>query len=246
MSSIASGAKAFKVVIPARYASTRLEGKPLRKIGSKPLIQHVYENARCSGAEQVVVATDNEDIAKCIKQINGIVQMTSPHCASGSDRIAEAVALLQWPESTIVVNIQGDEPFLSPEDICNVANALILFPDAAMTTLASTLHPEDYDNPNVVKVITDERGMALQFSRALIEVDGRDCRRHLGVYAYQCGYLQRFTRLPIPEIERHDHLEQWRALSHGDLIYVGKALSKVILGIDTEEDLRKAEKLLNT
>ncbi len=244
MSDTTGSAESFRVVIPARCDSTRLPGKPLRMIGAKPLIRHVYDNVCRSGVERVVVATDSEDIAACIRDAGGEAQLTSPDCASGSDRIAEAVASMRWPADAIVVNVQGDEPFLAPADIRAVADALVRFPDAAIATLSAPLAPEDRDDPNVVKVISDERGMALAFSRAPLEQDGRICRRHLGVYAYRCGYLQRFVRLPVPDAERRERLEQLRALHHGDLIRVEEAVSEIVLGIDTEEELRAAEKLL--
>ncbi len=242
MSATTGSAEPFRVVIPARHDSTRLPGKPLRMIGARPLIRHVYDNACRSGAEQVVVATDSEKVAECIRGAGGKVQMTSPDCRSGSDRIAEAVAAMQWPKEAIVVNIQGDELFLAPADVCTVAEALVRFPQAAMATLSALLAPEHLDDPSVVKVTTDDRGMALHFSRAPI-VNGD--RRHIGIYAYRCSYLQRFTRLPAPGIERRERLEQLRALFHGDLIRVDEAVSDVVLSIDTEDDLRAAQKLLS-
>ncbi len=244
MNATTGNVEAFRVVIPARCDSNRLPGKPLRMIGAKPLIRHVYDNACRSGAECVVVATDSEKVAACIWAAGGTAQMTSPDCASGSDRIAEAVASMQWPADAIVVNVQGDEPFLAPADVRTVANALVRFPGAAMATLSAPLAPEHRDDPNVVKVIADDRGMALAFSRAPIARDGHVCRRHLGIYAYRCGYLWRFTQWPAPDAERRERLEQLRALHHGDSIRVDAAASEIVLGIDTEDELREAEKLL--
>ena len=232
----------FRVVIPARLSSARLPRKPLRPLGGKPLILRVHDAALRSGAEEVVVATDSEEIAGCVRDAGGRAQMTSPGCATGSDRIAEAVTTLRWPADTIVVNIQGDEPFLCPRDVQTVAAALTRFPDAVMSTLAAPLEPGHEDDPNVVKLVTNERGMALRFSRAPL---GAGSRRHLGVYACRCAYLRRFTSLPVPDAERRERLEQLRVLRNGDLIRVDEAVSEVILGIDTEDDLRAAERLLD-
>ncbi len=240
----ASGGEAFRIVIPARYASSRLPGKPLRILGSRPLIEHVYENARRSGAEQVVVATDDVRIAEHIERIGGLAQMTSPDCASGSDRVAEVVAALQWSDGSIVVNVQGDEPFLSPQDIADVATALAKHPDASIATLSAPLSDARRRDANVVKVMTDDDGVALQFSRASIEY-ATEWRHHLGVYAYRCGYVRRFTRLPSPEIERREKLEQLRALCRGDIIYVHKAQGEAMPGIDTESDLVEAIKFMD-
>ena len=244
MSVTSGGVDAFRVVIPARRASQRLADKPLRKLVGKPLILHVHDNALRSGAERVVVATDDEEIAACVRDAGGEARMTSSSCASGSDRIAEAIDSMRWPDEVVVVNVQGDEPFLEAEDVRTVAGALARFPDAAVSTLSAPLEPRYRDDPNVVKVVTDERGAALDFSRSMIEREEGVCRRHLGVYAYRCGYLRRFTRLPSPEIERRERLEQLRALFHGDLIQVSEARSEIVLGIDTEEDLHEAERLL--
>lgn len=244
MSVTSSGGDVFRVVIPARRASRRLADKPLRELGAKPLILHVHDNALRSGAERVVVATDDEEIAACVRDAGGEAQMTSSACASGSDRIAEAVDSMQWPDDVIVVNVQGDEPFLEAGDVRTAAAALARFPGAAVSTLSAPLEPRHRNDPNVVKVVADERGAALAFSRSMIEREGAVCRRHIGVYAYRCGYLRRFTRLPAPEIERRERLEQLRVLSHGDSIQVSEAASEIVLGIDTEEDLREAERLL--
>ena len=244
MSVTTGSADVFNVVIPARLDSKRLPGKPLRLLGGRPLIRHVYENARYSGAEQVVVATDSEDIAACIRGVGGEVQMTSPDCASGSDRVAAAVAAMQWHEEAIVVNVQGDEPFLEPEDVRLAAISLARFPEAKIATLSAPLTPAGREDSNIVKVVCDDNDMALRFSRAWIEHEECICRRHLGIYAYRCSYLQRFTKLPAPEIERRERLEQLRAMYHGDPIHVSPAVSKIVFGIDSEDELYAAERLL--
>ena len=235
--------EAFRVVIPARYASNRLPGKPLRMLGSRPLIGHVYENARRSGAGEVVVATDDTRIIEYIEETGGAARMTSPGCVSGSDRVAEIAEAMQWPDDSIVVNVQGDEPFLSPQDIADAAAALAGYPGASIATLSVPLADEHRGDANVVKVITDDNGVALQFSRSFIEC-AREWRHHLGIYAYRCGYLRRFTRLQAPEIERRERLEQLRALCHGDIIYVREARSVAVPSIDTESDLLEAIKFL--
>ena len=237
----AGSADAFKIVIPARLSSTRLPRKPLRSLRGKPLILHVHDIAYRSGADEVIVATDNEEIAACVRDAGGRVQMTSPECRTGSDRVAESAAALRWNPLTVVVNIQGDEPFLTPEEVRTVSAIITRFPDTAISTLSAPLAPEDSADPHIVKVVTDEHGVALCFSRT----DPKEgSRRHLGIYAYRCGYLHRFIRLPVPDAERREKLEQLRALHNGDLIRVGETTPEISLSIDTEDDLHKAEKLL--
>ena len=161
-----------------------------------------------------------------------------------SDRIAEAITKLRWSDDLIVVNIQGDEPFLEPGDVRAVADLAMQFPDTAITTLSVPLAEEYHADPNVVKVLVDRDGIALSFSRSMPPQVGGVCRRHLGIYAYRCGYLRRFTHLPASAAEKQERLEQLRALDQGDLIRVGEAVSKIILGIDTEAELRAAGAML--
>ena len=213
-------------------------------LGPRPLIGHVYENARRSGAKQIVVATDDARIAEYIEKIGGVAQMTSPDCISGSDRVAEVVELMQWADDGIVVNVQGDEPFLSPRDISDAATALVKHPDASIATLSAPLSDEHKADANIVKVRADGNGMALQFSRTFIE-SANEWRHHLGIYAYRCGYLRRFVQLPAPETECREKLEQLRVLCYGDVIYVHETRSAVASGIDTESDLIEAIKLLD-
>lgn len=245
MKATTSDVEAFRVVIPARYASRRLPGKPLRMLGSKPLIHHVYENACRSGAEQVVVTTEDPRVAACVRDIGGVVRMTPADCISGSDRIASAVDLMQWPDDVIVVNLQGDEPFLPPQAIATVAAALARHPAASIATLAAPLGADTEDDEGVVKVMVGDDGFALQFSRSPVK-SADNWQHHFGIYAYRCAYLRCFARLPVPEVERREKLEQLRALHRGDAVYVQKTRFKAMPGIDTREDLNEAVKLLDT
>lgn len=252
----------FRVMIPARYGSTRLPGKPLALIHGKPLIQHVYAKACASAAADVVVVTDDVRIEKAATGFGAKVCMTSNQHQSGSDRIAEALELLEWPDGICVVNLQGDEPCMPAMLINQVATDLKAHPDAAMATLATQI--QDWQlihDHNVVKVVMDAQGYALYFSRASIPwhreeflanerheqsiVPETVCTyRHIGLYAYQAGFLRQYVTWPVAAIERAECLEQLRAIWHGKRIYVGVATETPGPGIDVPEDIVKVEALL--
>jgi 3-deoxy-manno-octulosonate cytidylyltransferase (CMP-KDO synthetase) len=239
----------FKVAIPARYASQRLPGKPLRDVAGKPMLQHVYERAIESGAQSVVVATDDARIAACASTFGAQVCMTSDHHVSGSERLAEAVRLLAWQDETIVVNLQGDEPLMPPANIRQAVENLVTHPQASIATLCVPVNkPEELHNPNVVKVVRDHDGFSLYFSRAPIPYqsgdDYRACYRHVGLYAYRVGYLKTFAQTAACDLERIENLEQLRALCCGDRIYVAVAREPPGPGVDTSADLTAVKSLL--
>ena len=236
----------FVVVIPARYASTRLPGKPLRDINGKPMIEHVYDRGRESGARDVVVATDDERIADAAEAFGATVCLTGDQHRSGTERIAEVADLFDWNDNTIVVNLQGDEPAM-PATLIDQCAALLDDSAADLATLASPLLSNaDFENPNVVKVIADDNGNAIYFSRATIPYP-RDPQRssearaaalhHHGIYAYRCGVLRRLVAAQPSPLELAEHLEQLRALSLGMTIRVGIPADRPGAGVDTEEDL---------
>ncbi|MCM2290098.1 MAG: 3-deoxy-manno-octulosonate cytidylyltransferase [Sulfuritalea sp.] len=249
----------FRVVIPARYASTRLPGKPLADIAGQPMIVRVAAAARRSGADGVWVATDDERIASTVRQHGFDAVMTDAKHASGTDRIAEVADQLNWDDAEIVVNVQGDEPRLDPALIDRVAGALRSDPDAAMATAAHPLaSAADFFNPNVVKVVCDARGRALYFSRAPIPwdrdqfADRRDAlpvdlpaRRHIGLYAYRVSFLRRFGQLAASPLERCESLEQLRALWHGYPIQVISIDHPPAPGVDTPEDLERVRRMFD-
>ncbi len=248
----------FKLVIPARYASTRLPGKPLLKIAGKPLIQHVYERAQESAASEIIIATDDERIADFANRIDAKVCMTGSHHHSGSERITEVLEKLAWPEDTIVVNLQGDEPCMPPALVNQVAEDLEEHPAAAMATLAGSLKDRDeLFDPHVVKVICDAEGYALYFSRAPIPwhrdeflrshhelPEGTDFRRHIGLYSYRAGFLRRYVNWTPAPIEKAESLEQLRVLWNGERIHVSRAVREPGPGVDTRDDVAKVEKLI--
>jgi len=243
----------FKVVIPARYASTRLPGKPLADIGGCPMVLRVLERARLSGAGEVWVATDHEQVAAAVRAGGGQALMTRSDHPSGTDRIAEVAASLGWVDDDIVVNVQGDEPLIEPALITAVAEALATDAQSAMSTAAHEIHGADeVFNPNVVKVVCDHAGRAMYFSRATIPwardafADGRrtipdDFRilRHVGIYAYRCGFLRRYAELAPAPIEQWESLEQLRAMWHGYRIRVSVIDGAPAAGVDTPEDLAR-------
>lgn len=249
----------FRIVIPARYASTRLPGKPLADIAGQPMIVRVAAAARRTGAEGVWVATDDERIAATVRQHGFEAVMTSANHASGTDRIAEVAGQLQWNDADIVVNVQGDEPLLDPALIEAVAAALHDDPDAAMATAAHRLTvPDDFFNPNVVKVVCDMRGRALYFSRAPIPWDrdrfsGKNdllpadlpAQRHIGLYAYRVSFLRCFGQLAASPLERCESLEQLRALWHGYPIQVVSIDHPPEPGVDTAEDLERVRRVFD-
>lgn len=237
------------VVIPARYASSRLPGKPLRLLAGKPLIQHVYERALAAGFETVLVATDDERIRDVCTAFGAAVAMTSPDHPTGSDRLAEVVQQREWPDDTIVVNLQGDEPLTPVVNLHQLARNLVAFPGASIATLATPVADEnELNNPNVVKVVRDENGMALYFSRAPIPFQ-RDpeipvenyALRHIGMYAYRAAFLKAFIALKPSALEQLEKLEQLRALSSGYRIHVDIAEEIPGAGVDTAEDAERVE-----
>lgn len=253
----------FTVVIPARYASTRLPGKPLLDICGKPMIQHVCERASESQASRVVVATDDSRIHDACEAFGAEVVMTSPNHVSGTDRLEEVVRKLGLDADHRVVNVQGDEPLIPPELIDQVADNLERYPDAAISTLCERLHDmEQIFNPNVVKVVFGSQGMAHYFSRAPIPWardywnsigkdnlsapnasaalrDGTGYFRHIGIYGYRASVLSRFVSWPPAPTELAESLEQLRALYNGARIHVEVASGTPPAGVDTEADLQR-------
>ncbi len=249
----------FRVVIPARFASTRLPGKPLLPLAGRPMIAHVIARARDSGADEVLVATDDERIAAACRGLGTEVVLTGAHHRSGSDRIAEVIERRGWAEEEILVNLQGDEPLMPPELLDQVAAALVAHPEAGMATLAYPIEDRAaLFDPHLVKVVTDRAGFALYFSRAPIpwyrdglpfpdeRVPG-DCPflRHIGLYAYRAGFLRRFVAWEPAPLELAESLEQLRVLWHGGRIQVGLAAVPPGPGVDIPEDLRRLEALLS-
>ena len=232
----------FTVVIPARYASTRLHGKALLDIAGKPMVAHVVDRALESSANRVIVATDDQRIAEAAKDLNCDVCMTREDHESGSDRIAEVVNKLALPDDEVIVNVQGDEPLIPGELINKVAESLRSVSDAAMSTAAIKIErEEDRLNPNVVKVVFKLNGEAMYFSRAPIPF-ARDeqtspAYRHIGIYAYRGEFLKRYHRLTESLIEQTEKLEQLRVLDNGDKIMVEVVEHGTGMGVDTQEDL---------
>ena len=238
----------FVVVIPARFSSTRLPGKPLLKIVDKTLIRHVCDKAQMSLASQVVVATDDQRIADHLKGSNITVVMTSVDCQSGTDRIAQAVTLLNLAADTVIVNLQGDEPFMPAMVINQMAQTLIDNPDVSMSTGCEPIRDKnDWANPNVVKVTRDKNNRALYFSRSQIpythDSHNRQIFKHLGIYAYRVKYIKEFASLPPCELERTEKLEQLRALYNGDRIIATEVNEPTGVGVDTAEDLETARNI---
>ncbi|MDR0701852.1 MAG: 3-deoxy-manno-octulosonate cytidylyltransferase [Azoarcus sp.] len=244
---------AFRVVIPARHASTRLPGKPLVDIAGRPMIVRVLERAQASGAEEVWVATDHPDVFDAVTAAGGRVLMTRADHPTGTDRLAEAAALRGWRDDDIIVNVQGDEPLIDPASITAVARELAADPGAAIATAAHpATDPGEAFDPNVVKVVRDERGRALYFSRAPIPwardawadgarglPPGLPVLRHVGLYAYRAGFLHRFAALAPAPPEQWEALEQLRALWHGFPIQVLLLDAAPPAGVDTEKDLAR-------
>jgi len=244
----------FKVIIPARFGSSRLPGKPLLMIGEKTLIQHVYDSACNSDAEKVVVATDDDRIEDVARSFGATVIMTSAQHQSGTDRIYEAATIMDSPDDEIIVNVQGDEYGLDPELINKVAAGLNDHAASDMATLCEKIIDQaTYTDPNTVKVVMDINRRALYFSRAPIPwlaghqhhiVTGVFGYKHIGIYAYRTGFLKQFSRLPKADIEQSEALEQLRALYNGYSIYVTEVSGKAGVEINTEEDLKLARKSL--
>lgn len=245
-------ASAIHVVIPARYASTRLPGKPLLDIAGKPMIQHVYERALAANVTSVTVATDDDRIHAACTAFGAPVCMTASHHKSGTERLAEAVTRLGIGPEEIVINLQGDEPLLAPELIREVANALVAQPTAVVATAGCPLQDAaDYRAPNVVKVVADKNGLAMYFTRAPIphardDDDGwRHAWRHIGIYAYRARFIARYLTLDPSPLEQIEQLEQLRVLWHGERIAVCQVSAAAhSLSVDTPADLAAMRQLL--
>ena len=249
----------FVVVIPARYASTRLPGKPLADIHGKPMVQYVVEKALQSGADRVIVATDDERVQQALAPFAAAagfeVCMTSPDHQSGTERLAEVCRHYGFAADTIIVNVQGDEPLIPPVIIRQVADNLAAA-SAPMATLSVPIRDaEEAFNPNAVKVVTDREGYALYFSRASIPWDrdrfaqsreqiGDHYQRHIGIYAYRAGFIQRYVDWAPSVLEQVEALEQLRVLWYGEKIHVAQALQAPPVGVDTQADLDKVRALL--
>ena len=249
----------FTVIIPARFASSRLPGKPLADIAGKPMIQHVFEKAQQSGASRVIIATDNEQVEKTAKTFGAEVCMTSEAHNSGTERLAEVVSKLGIADDEIIVNIQGDEPLIPPVIVSQVAENLAKF-NVNMATLAVKIHEvEELFNPNAVKVVTDKDGYVLYFSRSVIPYD-RDqfmqledtskaqladtYLRHIGIYAYRAGFIKQYVQWAPTQLENLEKLEQLRVLWYGERIHVELAKEVPAVGVDTAEDLEKVRSIL--
>ncbi|GAB5414044.1 MAG: 3-deoxy-manno-octulosonate cytidylyltransferase [Congregibacter sp.] len=244
----------YVAVIPARYASSRLPGKPLADIAGKPMVQRVWERCCLSAADRVIVATDDQRIADACDAFGAEVAMTAADHPTGTDRLAEVVAALNLADDQVLVNVQGDEPLVPPAVVNQVAQNLSDCPEAAIATLcepfrdAAQLH-----NPNAVKVVFDRKGFALYFSRASIPFprDGMAALpadacwyRHLGIYAYRAGFLRRYTAWEPSPPEILESLEQLRALYEGERIHVAPSCAALPPGVDTPEDLESVRRLV--
>lgn len=244
------------IVIPARYGSSRLPGKPLKLIAGKTMIEHVYRQAEKSGFESIIVATDDQRIADCVTGFSGNAMMTRDDHPSGTDRLAEVATLSGWDDDDIVINVQGDEPLLPPETIRYLAE-LSANSAAPVSTLACQIHEvADVFNPNIVKVVMDHRGYAHYFSRAPIPYN-RDhfaekslgntaYYRHIGIYAYRVNTLKKIPTLSVCPLEQAESLEQLRPMYHGIEIQVGILEDAPPHGVDTQQDLLHVEAILTT
>jgi 3-deoxy-manno-octulosonate cytidylyltransferase (CMP-KDO synthetase) len=246
----------FTVAIPARFASTRLPGKPLQRIAGEPMIVHVLRRALQSGAREVVVATDDERVAAAVEGQGVRVCLTDPSLASGTDRLAECGRQLGWDAQRIIVNLQGDEPLAPPEAIAEVVRALATSGAEIATLAQPLLSADELFNPNCVKVVCTADGRALYFSRAAIpyardafavdrlSLPGPHWRRHIGLYAYRAGTLARFAEMPPGRLEQVECLEQLRALEAGWTIAVADSPRPFPAGVDTPDDLARVETVL--
>lgn len=248
----------FKVVIPARYGSTRLPGKPLLDIAGKPMIAHVCDRAQEADADEIIVATDDERIFQAVSDLGFKALMTRADHQSGTERIAEVARLCGWANDEIIVNLQGDEPLIPPAYIREVAVALAGQQQAGISTLAAQINdPEEIFNPNAVKVVLNHAGYALYFSRAPIPWE-RDAfarsggkpsgkmsyLRHIGMYAYTVDFLNRYCLWDASVLESVESLEQLRILWHGEAVFVKTVDKTPAAGVDTQEDLLRVEQVL--
>lgn len=255
--------KNFIVVIPARYDSSRLPGKPLADIDGKPMVQWVYERSIASGAKQVIVATDDKRVEQAVLNFGGEVCMTSAQHTSGTERLAEVVSKYGLSDDEVIVNVQGDEPMIPSANISQVAQNLLNLTNSGdemlarkqvgMATLAESIcSRSELANPNVVKVVTDKDGLALYFSRSAIPFD-RDgdaeelnygYLRHIGIYAYTVGFIKQYVSWPASQLEQIESLEQLRVLWQGQSIHVATAVEPPPAGVDTAEDLEQVRRLV--
>ena len=248
----------FTVIIPARYASSRLPRKPLADIAGKPMIQHVWKKAQQAGANRVIIATDHEEIEQVAKTFSAEVCMTSTEHNSGTERLAEVIEKMAIADDEIIVNVQGDEPLIPPVIIQQVAQNLAEN-QVNMATLAVKLETkEELFNPHCVKVVTDQKGMALYFSRAAIPfardhfadcndafVASQSYLRHIGIYAYRAKFVNQYIRWQPTVLEKLESLEQLRALWYGEKIHVELAKEAPQVGVDTLEDLERVRQILS-
>ena len=241
----------FSVIIPARYASSRLPAKMLKEINGKSLIEHTYSNAIKSDASRVIIATDDERIKTVAEGFGAEVCMTNDSHTSGTSRIAEAVSFLNFPNDDVIVNLQGDEPMMSPSAINQVASNLVSS-GMSVATLCETIDTEDaYFDENCVKVVYNSRGRAMYFSRSPVPAfrDGQNinldlCFRHIGLYAYRVNFLKNYSNMPISKLETAEKLEQLTFLMEGFDIHVDVSFASTGYGVDTESDLIKVKKEL--
>lgn len=249
----------FFVIIPARYASSRLPGKMLEQIGGKPMIQHVYERAQHSSAQRIAVATDDDKIVEAVKRFGGTVHLTRADHQSGTDRLQEAATVMGLDDDDIVVNVQGDEPLIPPEVIDQVAANLASDPRSSVATLCEKIVDlATFRDPNAVKVVRDAQNRALYFSRAPVpwprdafgqpgaetKLQLESAYRHIGIYAYRVKLLHDFVRWPMAPLESIEKLEQLRVLWQGENIHVDEARVAVPGGVDTSEDLEYVRNLV--
>ena len=245
--------KSFKVVIPSRYESTRFPGKPLADINGKPMLQHVYECAVASGAEEVIVATDSTLVGMAAEDFGATVCMTLGEHTSGTDRLCEVIDKLGWGDETIVVNLQCDEPLTPPDIINQVATNLLDHDDIDCSTLCVPIESlDEIDDPNIIKVISDSLGNALYFSRSAIpyrgHLEGDSAmtlwNRHIGLFAYQAGLLRAYNKFPVCDLEVAEKFEHLRIMWHGLRINVETAINLPGPAVHTQADLEKVKLLL--
>ena len=240
----------YTIIIPARYASSRFPGKPLAMLGDKVILQHVHERAMESAAEHIIIATDDERISDAATGFGAVVCMTSEHHNSGTERLAEVVEQCGLDDNTVIVNLQGDEPFIAAQTLDQVASLLLQSPGYGMSTLCHVIDdPDEVADPHIVKVVLDANSDAMYFSRAPIPWDrdrhgGMTYYRHIGLYAYTAGFLREYVAMSPCILERTEALEQLRVLYHGRKIKVGVSDEDAAIGIDTPDDLHKAHGIL--
>ncbi len=249
----------YKIVIPARYGSSRLPGKPLIDLAGKPMIQHVYERAVATGVKDIVIATDDSRIMDAAKGFGAQVMMTSPNHENGTERIVEVARAMNWQDSDVIVNLQGDEPLIPRELIELTAQGLLQNPQAGMSSLCAAItQASDAFDPNVVKAVLDNQGFALYFSRAPIPWDRElykngtqaitqqsSVYRHIGMYGYRVSFLKQYEEMEMTALEQTECLEQLRALSYGVKIHMSVIDQPPGHGVDTNEDVKRVEALLS-